>query len=95
MASKGQKFKKVPLEIRLKAVKEKVYDNRSYRWIAAKYDVSWNTVETWVRIYKRDNGLDLRKKGRPNTAENIDYKERYEILKKFHEYLEEVDQEKK
>ena len=45
-------------------------------------------------IFKRW-GLAIKKKGRRKKEENIDYKERYEILKKFQEYLKEVDQEKK
>ncbi|MDY0139109.1 MAG: helix-turn-helix domain-containing protein [Candidatus Izemoplasmatales bacterium] len=95
MASKGQKFKKVPLEERLNAVKEKIQEGKSYTYLAQKYEVSWNTVESWVRTYRRDEGLDIRAKGRPKKEETIDYKERYEILKKFQEYLKEVDQEKK
>lgn len=52
-------------------------------------------METWVRIYKRDGSLDVKKKGKPKQDENIDYKEKYEILKKYLAFLEEVDQEKK
>jgi len=95
MASKGQKFKKVPLETRLTAVKEKIEKGMSYTYLASKYNVSWQIIATWVRIYKRDGGLDISKQGRPNKEVNIDYKEKYEILKKFQEYLKEVDQEKK
>ncbi len=95
MASKGQRFKKVPLEIRTEAVKERIELGRNYVYLGNKYGVSSKTVQSWVRIYKRDNGLDISKQGRPRKEESIDYKERYEILKKFQEYLEEVDQEKK
>jgi len=95
MASKGQKFKKVSLEIKLKAVKEHLEEGMSLAYVGKKYNVSENTVRTWVSIYKRDGGLDISKKGRPKKEVNIDYKEKYEILKKFQDYLEEVDQEKK
>ena len=95
MASKGQKFKKVPIEIKFEALKERIESGKSYRYIAKKYDVSYETVRTWARIYKRDGGLEVRKKGKPRKEENIDYKQKYEILKKFQSFLEEVDQEKK
>jgi transposase len=96
MATKGQKFKKVLLEQRLAAVKEKIEQGKSYNYLGEKYGVSWQTIATWVRIYKRDGGLDIRKKGQqPKNQENIDYKERYEILKKFQDYLKEIDREKK
>ena len=95
MAKKGQKQNKKPIEIRLAAVHEKINEGKSYTYLAEKYGVSWKTVESWVRIYRRDGSLDVRKKGKPKSEENIDYKEKYEILKGFLEYLEEVDQEKK
>jgi transposase len=94
MAKKGQKFIKVPLESRLAAVKEHLDKGKSYRYLGQKYGVSKKTVEGWVKIYKRDGGLDLQKKGRP-TVNNIDYKERYEILKKFLDFLEEEEPDKK
>jgi transposase len=95
MASKGQKFKKVPLELRLEAVKGYLNERKSYRYLGKKYNVSWKTVQSWVRIYKRDGGLDIGKKGRSTKDIDTNYKEKYEILKKFQDYLEEVDQEKK
>jgi transposase len=57
--------------------------------------MSWKTIETWVRIFKRDGTLDLKKKGRPVEKEDANYKERYEILKKYQDFLEEVKLEKK
>jgi len=95
MANKGQKQNKQSLEVRNKAVKEKLDEGRSYEYLGKKYGVSRKTVETWVKIYKRDGALDIRKKGKPKKDKNIDYKEKYEILKKYLGFLEEVDQEKK
>ncbi len=95
MAKKGQKFTKMSLEIRLEAVMEKIQKGKSFGYLGKKYGVSRKIVESWVRIYKRDNGLDISKKGRPKQEANIDYKERYEILYKYQDYLGEVGQEKK
>jgi transposase-like protein len=94
MAKKGQKFRKVPLELRLSAVNEHLVEKRTYTYLGKKYGVSTGTVSTWVRIYRRDGGLDLKKKGRPKE-ENIDYKERYEILKKFLAFLDEEEPDKR
>jgi len=95
MASKGQKFKKIPLETRQKAVQERLKEGKSYNYLGEKYGVSKETIRTWVRIYKRDGGLDVRSKGRQKEDGSIDYKERYEILKKYQNYLGEVDRDKK
>jgi transposase len=63
--------------------------------LGSKYGVSKNTIKTWINIFNRDGGLDIQKKGRRKEDGTIDYKERYEILKKFQNYLGEVDREKK
>ena len=95
MASKGQKFKKVPLEDRIKILRERINEGKSQYFLAKKYGISRKTIQSWERIYKRDGGLELKKKGRPKKEDIVNYKEKYEILKKFQEYLKEVDQEKK
>jgi len=95
MANKGQKFEKYDLNLRLKIVHEKINEGKSYKYLADKYGMSWKTIETWVRIFRRDGSLDMRKKGKPKQDKNTDYKEKYEILKKFQEFLGEVDREKK
>ncbi|AUD63378.1 hypothetical protein BK010_07155 [Tenericutes bacterium MO-XQ] len=95
MAMKGQKFKKVDLNSKLTAVKEHIEDSRTYNYLSIKYDVSENTVKTWVRIYRRDHGLDVKKKGREPKTTKDNIEEKYEILKKYLEYLKEAKQEKK
>lgn len=94
MASKGQRFEKYPLDLRLKIVKEKIEVGKSYSYLSHFYNINVKTIVTWVHIYRRDGGLDVRRKGRP-TEEDISYKERYEILKKFQDFLEVVEQKKK
>ena len=95
MASKGQKFKKFTLETKMKILKEMEEEGKSSPYISEKYNVSANTIRQWKYKYKQDGGLDFKKRGCPKKEENINYKEKYEILKKFQDYLEEVDQEKK
>ncbi|XMB71868.1 transposase [Mycoplasmatota bacterium WC30] len=71
MASKGQNFKKIPLEVRNKAVKERLDEGISFKHLGEKYGVSKNTVRTWIRTYKRDGGLDTKKKGRPKKKRTL------------------------
>ena len=54
MASKGQKFQKVPLETRLYIVNLNLNEGKSTYSLARQYGVSSKTIDTWVRIYKRD-----------------------------------------
>jgi len=94
MAKKGQKYQKRSYEERMEIVREYLEEGKSGIYLSKKYGVSRHTIHTWATIYKRDGGLDIQKKGRPRE-ENIDYKERYEILKKFQGFLKEAEQEKK
>ena len=95
MARKGQEFNSYTSEFRYKVVMERIKEGKSYRYLGEKYDISKKTVETWVRKYKKQGNLLEQKRGRPKETEEANYKEKYEILKKFLESLEEVEQEKK
>ena len=95
MAKKGQTFQKIPLEDRLKAVKAHIEEGQSYQYIAKKYGFNEETVQSWVRIYQRNGGLDIQKRGRPTKSKTRSYKERYEILKKVLAFLEEEAAKKK
>ena len=94
MASKGQKFKKYPSELKSKILKEYFSTFASPRYLGEKYNISRKTIETWIR--KTKNKIDVRvdhrygKSGR-KTYKNLtleDYKERYEILKKYQAFLQ-------
>ena len=84
MASKGQKFKKYTKEFKDKVLEE-YHQGYSARYLANKYNItSRNTIFTWNVQNKCPK---LAKPGRPKKDENIDYKERYEILKKYQAFL--------
>ena len=83
MASKGQKFKKYSKELKDKILNEH-YDGYSYRYLEEKYNIPWNTIHSWNQQNKHPK---LGKKGRPKKDVDIDYKERYEILKKYQAFL--------
>ena len=94
MASKGQKFKKYSPEFKEKILKEYFDGIYGYETLAKKYGVSWKTIETWVR--KTRHSIDVKVDHRPGNSgrkktRNLtleDYKERYEILKKYQAFLQ-------
>lgn len=94
MASKGQKFKKASPETKREILKKYFDDGYSTVELGREYGISHKTIQTWV--YKSNRGMDVtvdhwkgnsgRKKSENPTME--DYKERYEILKKYQAFLE-------
>ena len=93
MANKGQRFKKYSPEFKEKILKE-YKEGFSSRFLAKKYNISYHTIDNWIAKTKLmiDVSVDYRKcnPGRPKyknlTLE--DYKERYEILKKYQAFLQ-------
>ena len=97
MAKKGQKFSNYDdKELRELIIKEKIEKGKTYPYLSKKYGIPEGTINTWVYQYRhKGEKIEKEKRGRSKHDENIDYKEKYEILKKFLGLLEEVDQEKK
>ena len=86
MAKKGQKFKKYTFEEKMIIIKEYEQGVCSTN-LSRKYGVSDNTIRTWYRAYKQGK-IEGSKIGRPKKdVGEIDYKERYEILKKFQDFI--------
>ncbi len=89
MAKKGQKFKKQTQEIIDKVLEYK--QNNSYKATADKFGISINTIKVWKR---KGNNINIRKtRGRKKTP-TASIEEKYEILKKFIDFLGK-DQNKK
>ena len=65
-------------------------------YLGNKYNISPNTIGTWIKIYKRQGNLinDINHSRGRKKEESIDYKERYEILKKYQAFLK-AQREKK
>ena len=88
MANKGQKFNKYDVAFRMQVVSEYLRGEGSAKYLAKKYNISRHTVETWIYKYRDTGTLETKSKvGRPRKDEEIDYKERYEILKKYQAFL--------
>lgn len=92
MAKKGQKFRVYDLEFKNKVLKE-YQEGASAGYLSQKYDIPTGTIFTWTTIIKKRGALGIFKRGRKNKIEEKDYKERYEILKKYLDFL--VTQEPK
>lgn len=97
MASRGQKFRKYTKEERDKVLKE-YCEGASSGYLSRKYNIPIKTVKNWAYKYthpERYPNLGL-KRGRKNEKNltKEDWKERYEILKKYQAFLK-VQREKK
>ena len=98
MASKGQKFRKYSNEERNILLKE-YFGGASSGHLARKYNIPIKTVKNWIYKYKNPEkfpGLERKQTGRPKEKNLTleDYKERYEILKKYQAFLK-AQREKK
>ena len=90
MAKKGQKFNKYNNNIKNIIINEK-QEGKSYSYLSSEYGISVGTLMTWMHKVNRpelypNQGL---KKGPNNTKilSKDDWKERYEILKKYQAFL--------
>ena len=100
MASSGQKFSSYSTEFKeevLETYKLGKYGGRNQ--VAKHYNISSGTICTWIRKYRRQGSLDndiFHKRGRQKEKDltKEDYKERYEILKKYQAFLK-AQREKK
>ena len=96
MATKGQKFNKYSYELKMDVINKYLNGLGSYASLSREYNIPKKTVETWIYQFKHKNNDMTDKnylKGR-KKEENIDYKERYEILKKYQAFLK-AQREKK
>lgn len=87
MASKGQKFNKYTPEFRNEIVSQFLYGHKSYGYLAKIYGISKGTIHTWVHKSKSGNDLMSDNRGKPKQPLELDYKEKYEILKNYQAFL--------
>ena len=84
MALKGQKFKKYSLEEKVKII-EKYNEGISSSYLEKEYGISNNTIRQWKYKLRKNGTLVNQKRGRLSEKKltKEDWKERYEILKKY------------
>ena len=88
MASKGQKFNKYSVELKNEILNKYLEGKGTIRTLGQEYGISKGTIKTWIRKSKHIELVSGLKQGRPRKDEIIDYKERYEILKKYQALIE-------
>ena len=88
MPLKGQKFKKYSFEEKKKIVEE-YSKGISSTYLEKEYGVSNNTIRQWKYKLRKNGTLVNKKKGRipENNLTKEDWKQRYEILKKYQAFL--------
>ena len=94
MAKKGQKFRRYELEFMNKVLKE-YQEGLSAGYLSNKYGIPVGTIRTWSFINKHRGALGIVKRGRSIGSKAKDYKERYEILKKYQDFLGSQEQKKR
>ena len=92
MVNKGQKHKKYTKEMKEEILKRYQEESVPAPTLGKEYGIPTNTIKNWV--YKTQKGINVLvdhrelNPGRPKKEEKeMDYKERYEILKKYQAFL--------
>ena len=95
MASKGQKFSKYTYDFKQEII-NKVNQGMSISFLAKEYNIPRGTICTWTDKKNHPEKVTGIKQGRPKQKDlsKEDYKERYEILKKYQAFLK-AQREKK
>ncbi len=97
MASKGQKFNKYSEELKVEIIEE-LSKGKSYRQLARIYEIPAKTISTWQQKLRHPELYPNQGKKRGPIKEKDltkeDYKERYEILKKYLAFLKEQREKK-
>ena len=95
MASKGQKFEKHSDNIKQK-VMDDIREGKSINFISKTYNIPHGTVSNWHQkiIHPELNLKGKRGRTKESNLTKEDWKERYEILKKYQAFLK-AQREKK
>ena len=96
MALKGQRHNKYSNELKLEIIQKYLEGKGSSRSLGKEYGISYKTVDNMIYRYNHPEIKTYQKVGRPREKDLSieDYKERYEILKKYQAFLK-AQQEKK
>jgi len=96
MASKGQKFNKYSVELKQEIVQKYLDGKGTARSLGKEYGISYKTIDNMIYRHKHPELKTGRKIGRPKEKNltKEDWKERYEILKKYQAFLK-TQREKK
>lgn len=96
MAKIGQKFNKYSKEFKKEIMNKYLNNKGTSHSLSKEYNIPLKTVKNWITKINKNIDItvsNISKKGR-RKEEAIDYKERYEILKKYQAFLK-AQREKK
>ena len=81
----GKHFKS---SIKLEIIAKYFNNEASLNILSKEYNIARSTIFKWIKQSREEKDVTIREKGsgRPKE-ENIDYKESYEILKKYQAFL--------
>lgn len=97
MALKGQKLRRYTYEEKTTIVKECMKEKGSTYTFAKKYGIPRTTIKSWIEKYQKNGDVPKQTTGDDKSKHNLsieDYKERYEILKKYRAFLKEQRERK-
>ena len=89
MASKGQKFNKYSDELKGEIIQKYLDGKGTAKSLGKEYGISYKTIDTMIYRFRHPELKTGNKRGRPKEKDltKEDYKERYEILKKYQAFL--------
>ena len=97
MAKKGQKYNNYFLDIR-ESVLTDYKEEHNIQYLSEKYNIPSGTIKSWTyKLNHADKFINQGQKRGRKKEKNLtieDYKERYEILKKYQAFLK-AQREKK
>jgi len=87
MSKKGQKHRSYSKELKLEIINKYLSKNYSLASLGQEYgNISRKTIYNWIYKVRNEIPLEIKRPGRKKDTD-IDYKERYEILKKYQTFL--------
>ncbi len=88
--------KHYPEELKNEIINKFFNEGVSLNQLEKNYNISYKSIFNWIRKYRKNGTVENdinHKRGRPKEID-IDYKERYEILKKYQTFIK-AQREKK
>ena len=87
MAKKGQSFNKISIETKLEICKKHFEEYIPETPLSREYNLPIGTIRYIFNNYRKGYGFERKKGPQKKPVSLEDYKERYEILKKYQAFL--------
>ena len=94
MASKNQKFNSYSPELKMELLNKYFSNLGTIGSLSKEFNVPTGTIKGWLSKTRNGKSITSDNRGRPSKQEDIDYKEKFEILKNYQAFLK-AQREKK